>query len=47
MALKQAGRAVDDEAIGPFTWDVWMDKAAAPARRLGALDPPGQPPSVR
>jgi uncharacterized damage-inducible protein DinB len=26
LALKQAGRAFDDEEIGPSTWDVWMDK---------------------
>ena len=26
LALKAAGRPFDDEAIGPSTWDVWMDK---------------------
>jgi uncharacterized damage-inducible protein DinB len=26
VALKLAGRAFDDEAIGPLTWDVWMEK---------------------
>lgn len=26
LALKLAGRAFDDEAIGPLTWDVWMKK---------------------
>jgi uncharacterized damage-inducible protein DinB len=26
LALKVAGRPVDDEEIGPVTWDVWMDK---------------------
>ncbi len=26
LALKQAGRAFDDEEIGPSTWDLWMDK---------------------
>jgi len=26
LALKQAGRPFDDEAIGPLTWDVWMEK---------------------
>jgi uncharacterized damage-inducible protein DinB len=26
LTLKQAGRAFDDEAIGPATWDVWMMK---------------------
>jgi uncharacterized damage-inducible protein DinB len=26
LALKVSGHAVDDEAIGPVTWDVWMDK---------------------
>jgi uncharacterized damage-inducible protein DinB len=26
LALKLAGRAFDDEDIGPVTWDVWMDK---------------------
>jgi uncharacterized damage-inducible protein DinB len=26
LALKLAGRPFDDEAIGPVTWDVWMDK---------------------
>ncbi|MGE0443353.1 MAG: DinB family protein [Gemmatimonadales bacterium] len=27
LTLKLAGRPFDDEAIGPLTWDVWMDKA--------------------
>ena len=27
LALKMAGKAFDDEEIGPVTWDVWMDKA--------------------
>ena len=26
LALKMAGLAFDDEAIGPLTWDVWMEK---------------------
>ena len=26
LALKMAGKAFDDEEIGPVTWDVWMDK---------------------
>jgi uncharacterized damage-inducible protein DinB len=26
LALKMAGRAFDDEEIGPATWDVWMKK---------------------
>jgi uncharacterized damage-inducible protein DinB len=26
LTLKMAGRAFDDEAIGPLTWDVWMTK---------------------
>lgn len=26
LALKRAGRPMDDEAIGPLTWDVWMLK---------------------
>jgi len=26
LALKVAGLAMDDEEIGPVTWDVWMDK---------------------
>ena len=26
LALKMAGRAFDDEEIGPLTWDVWMEK---------------------
>ena len=26
LTLKMAGRAFDDEAIGPLTWDVWMKK---------------------
>lgn len=43
VALKQAGRAFDDEAIGPFTWDVWMDKAADHARRLASLVLPSAP----
>ncbi len=29
LALKQVGRAFDDEEIGGVTWDVWMDKASA------------------
>ncbi len=27
LALKAAGRAFDDEEIGPVTWDVWMEKS--------------------
>lgn len=27
LALKQAGQALEDEAIGRVTWDVWMDKS--------------------
>jgi uncharacterized damage-inducible protein DinB len=26
LAMKAAGRALDDEAIGNVTWDVWMEK---------------------
>ena len=26
LALKSAGVALDDEQIGPLTWDIWMDK---------------------
>jgi uncharacterized damage-inducible protein DinB len=26
LALKAAGHAMDDEEIGPVTWDVWMEK---------------------
>jgi uncharacterized damage-inducible protein DinB len=26
LALKAAGKPMDDEEIGPVTWDVWMDK---------------------
>ena len=26
LALKLAGHALDDEEIGPVTWDLWMDK---------------------
>ena len=37
LALKQAGQPFDDEAIGPVTWDVWMDKAADHQRRLAGL----------
>jgi uncharacterized damage-inducible protein DinB len=29
LALKAAGRPLDDEVIGPVTWDVWMDKTVA------------------
>lgn len=29
LALKQAARTLDDEAVGPLTWGVWMDKAPA------------------
>lgn len=28
LALKAAGRPLDDEVIGPATWGVWMNKAA-------------------
>ncbi len=37
LALKLAGQAFDDEAIGPVTWDVWMDKADDHRRRLQRL----------
>jgi uncharacterized damage-inducible protein DinB len=30
LALKMAGRAMDDEEIGPLTWDVWLDKTRQP-----------------
>lgn len=43
IALKRAGQAFDDEAIGPLTWDVWMDKADDHRRRLEALGPPAEP----
>jgi uncharacterized damage-inducible protein DinB len=26
LALKLAGHPIDDEEVGPVTWDVWMDK---------------------
>ena len=26
LALKMAGQPLDDHAIGPLTWDVWMEK---------------------
>lgn len=26
LALKAAGKPLDDEEIGPVTWDVWMEK---------------------
>jgi uncharacterized damage-inducible protein DinB len=26
LALKVTGQSFDDEAIGPLTWDIWMDK---------------------
>lgn len=29
LTLKMAGRAFDDEVIGPLTWDVWMKKTGA------------------
>lgn len=29
LALKAAGQAFEDEAIGPVTWDVWIDKHAS------------------
>jgi uncharacterized damage-inducible protein DinB len=28
LALKQAGRAFDDETIGPLTWGVWMEQTS-------------------
>lgn len=30
LALKAAGRAINDEEAGPVTWDVWMRKSAQP-----------------
>ena len=30
LALKLAGLPVSDEQDGPVTWDIWMDKNAAP-----------------
>ncbi len=27
LAIKAAGTPMDDEEIGPLTWDVWMDKS--------------------
>lgn len=41
LALKQAGQALDDDAIGAVTWDVWMDKAADHRRRLAGGTPYG------
>jgi len=41
LALKLAGQAFDDEAIGPVTWDVWMDKADDHRRRLERLGQAG------
>ena len=29
LALKVAGRPMDDEEVGPVTWDVWMDEKRA------------------
>ena len=26
LALKVTGQPLDDEKIGPLTWDIWMDK---------------------
>jgi len=28
LTLKLAGRPMDDEEIGPVTWDLWMDKTS-------------------
>lgn len=28
LALKQAGRPMDDEEVGPITWDVWLNKTS-------------------
>ena len=28
LALKVAGKPMDEEEIGPVTWDVWMDKTS-------------------
>jgi uncharacterized damage-inducible protein DinB len=30
LALKAAGRAMDDEEAGPVTWDIWMRKSGHP-----------------
>jgi hypothetical protein len=30
LALKKAGHRMDDEEIGPVTWDIWMRKQARP-----------------
>jgi len=27
LALKAAGKVIDDEQVGPLTWDVWMSKS--------------------
>ncbi len=27
LALKLAGCPLDDEEIGPLTWDIWMSKS--------------------
>jgi uncharacterized damage-inducible protein DinB len=32
LALKTAGRPLDDEAIGPGTWGIWMKKTTTPPR---------------
>ena len=29
VALKAAGKPLDDEEAGPVTWDIWMDKKSA------------------
>jgi uncharacterized damage-inducible protein DinB len=28
LTLKAAGKPLDDEEVGPETWDIWMDKTA-------------------
>jgi uncharacterized damage-inducible protein DinB len=32
LALKLAGRPMNDEEIGPLTWDIWMDKSGTGKR---------------
>ena len=32
LTLKMAGRPFDDEAIGPLTWSVWMEKRKRPLK---------------
>jgi uncharacterized damage-inducible protein DinB len=40
LALKVAGHPIDDEEIGPYTWDLWLDKTPDHQARLENMKDP-------